>query len=79
MTCIENAVTKQTRVEHADGDRDGAVSPSSLHGALYPLLADTALRARLTGLGGRIRARGWLRRGANVIESIGRRHADRVP
>ncbi len=44
-----------------------------LTGAVDTLLADTALRARLDGIGAAIRARDGLRVGADVIEQVGLR------
>ncbi len=44
-----------------------------LTGAVDALLADTALRERLDGIGAAIRARDGLRVGANVIEQVGLR------
>ena len=48
---------------------------AQLHEALATVL-DPQLRARLEGVGGRIRSRDGLRRGAGVIEGVARRHAE---
>jgi MGT family glycosyltransferase len=44
-------------------------------GALEKLLGDNELRARLERMGESIRGRAGMRRGADVIESVGRTHA----
>lgn len=48
-------------------------TPAELSSAIETLLADTALRDRLAKVGESIRARDGLTRGADVIESVGRR------
>ena len=45
-----------------------------LTGAVYRLLADSALRSRLAEMGTAISARNGLRVGADVIEKVGVRH-----
>ena len=50
------------------------VTPRELNDAVDGLLADTALRAQVAALGERIRARDGLRRGADLIESVGVAH-----
>jgi MGT family glycosyltransferase len=50
-----------------------------LIGAVDDLLADQELRARMDGIGRAIRERDGLRRGADVIESVGREHARSTP
>jgi MGT family glycosyltransferase len=45
-----------------------------LTGAVDRLLADTVLRARMAAIGGDIRARDGLRRGAEIIERVGLEH-----
>jgi hypothetical protein len=42
------------------------------------LLGDDQLRARLDALGAGIRSRDGLRRGAEVIESVGRAHQEQL-
>jgi UDP:flavonoid glycosyltransferase YjiC (YdhE family) len=49
-----------------------------LHMAIDRLLRDDELSARLDALGAGIRARDGLRRGAEVIESVGHAHRGRV-
>jgi UDP:flavonoid glycosyltransferase YjiC (YdhE family) len=51
---------------------------TQLHGAIDRLLDDDELRARLDALGAGIRARDGLRRGAEVIESVGHAHREQV-
>jgi MGT family glycosyltransferase len=48
-----------------------------LTGAVDRLLADTALRDRMAAIGGDIRARDGLRRGAEIIERVGLEHRGR--
>ena len=55
-----------------------AFTDDELHGALDRLLGDDELRARLTALGADVRARDGLRRGADVIESVGQAHREQV-
>jgi MGT family glycosyltransferase len=50
-------------------------SDDELIGAVDRLLGDDALRARMDDIGRAIRAREGLRRGADIIEGVGRRHA----
>ncbi|HET7358122.1 MAG TPA: glycosyltransferase [Nocardioidaceae bacterium] len=49
-------------------------TPRQLNAAVDSLLADTALRARMTEMGARIRARDGLTRGADLIERVGLEH-----
>jgi UDP:flavonoid glycosyltransferase YjiC (YdhE family) len=49
-----------------------AFTDEQLTGAVDTILADTALRSRLAGIGEEIRARDGLRVGADVIEQVGR-------
>ncbi|MEI6361909.1 MAG: nucleotide disphospho-sugar-binding domain-containing protein [Actinomycetes bacterium] len=51
---------------------------AEMHGALETLLNDADLRDRLAKQGEAIRARNGMRRGADVIESVGRAHAERT-
>ena len=51
-----------------------AFADEELTAAVDRLLADVALRERLTDLGAVIRARDGLRVGADVIEKVGRQH-----
>jgi MGT family glycosyltransferase len=51
-----------------------AFADDELTGAVDRLLADTALRARLTAMGEAIRGRDGLRVGADVIEQVGVKH-----
>jgi UDP:flavonoid glycosyltransferase YjiC (YdhE family) len=51
---------------------------AQLHEAIDRLLGDDELRARLTALGADVRARDGLRRGAEVIESVGQAHREQV-
>jgi MGT family glycosyltransferase len=51
---------------------------AQLHGAIEDLLGDDQLRARLDALGAGIRSRDGLRRGAEVIESVGRAHQEQL-
>lgn len=51
-----------------------AFSDDELTGAVDRLLADTALRSRLSDIGAAIRARDGLRAGADVIERVGAQH-----
>jgi MGT family glycosyltransferase len=53
-------------------------SDEEMLGALDRLLGDTDLRDRLTRQGAAIRARNGMHHGADVIESVGRAHADRA-
>jgi UDP:flavonoid glycosyltransferase YjiC (YdhE family) len=46
-----------------------------LVGAVERLLGDTELRARLDAVGASIRGRDGLRKGADIIEKVGRDHA----
>jgi MGT family glycosyltransferase len=52
------------------------VTRAELHAAIERLLGDHELRNRLAGLGARIRARDGLRRGADVVESVGWAHRE---
>ncbi len=47
-------------------------------GAIDRLLGDADLRDRLARIGEAIRARDGLRRGADVIEQVGKAHAGRA-
>jgi MGT family glycosyltransferase len=49
-------------------------TPEELNGAVDTLLADTALRERLDGIGAGIRARNGLTKGADIIERVGLEH-----
>ncbi len=53
-----------------------AFTEEEMTAALDRLLSDTELRARLDRMGAEIRDRDGLRRGADVIESVGRAHAE---
>jgi UDP:flavonoid glycosyltransferase YjiC (YdhE family) len=48
-----------------------------LTGAVDRLLADTDLRERMAAIGADIRSRDGLRRGADIIERVGREHRAR--
>jgi UDP:flavonoid glycosyltransferase YjiC (YdhE family) len=48
-----------------------AFEPAALHGAIERLLRDTALRARMAGIGAGIRARDGVAKAADAIESAG--------
>ena len=54
-----------------------AFADHDLTGAVDRLLADTALRERMSAIGARIRARDGLRKGARIIEEVGLRHRAR--
>jgi MGT family glycosyltransferase len=54
-----------------------AVTDRELLSAVEHLLADTELRATMARIGTDIRARDGLRRGAEIIEHVGRAHLDR--
>ena len=53
-----------------------AFTEEEMAAALDRLLSDADLRARLDRMGAEIRARDGVRRGADVIESVGRAHAE---
>jgi UDP:flavonoid glycosyltransferase YjiC (YdhE family) len=53
-----------------------AFTEEEMAAALDRLLTDADLRARLDRMGAEIRARDGVRRGADVIESVGRAHAE---
>ncbi len=55
-----------------------AFTDDEMTGALERLLGDADMRARLERIGVEIRARQGMRRGADVIEAVGRSHADRA-
>jgi MGT family glycosyltransferase len=51
-------------------------TPAELNGAIERLLTDSSLRERLTAIGEQIRARDGLTKGADIIESVARAHAE---